>query len=196
MPQPDHEIIKAVLTAVLSDRKDPEGRTETERLEPRPGTLIPKPTEPRTLTSAAAALAEFSQLDGPGWLQEAGTRAILHGEAATFSTQLAKLDLTSAWPVAGERASADGTRSLHLRRTAEGWVITHFEEAASADGLLLTQRLISTDLQHYLVYHVAYRPERIGTHDELRPFASRFVGFELVKADGGQPAHHGQPPTT
>ena len=136
MPQPEHEIIKAVLAAVLSDQKDTEGRTEAERLEPRPGTLIPKPTEPKTLTSAAAALAEFGKLDGPGWLQEAGTPEILHGEATAFSAQLAKLAPATAWPVAGERASADGTRSLHLRRSADGWIITHFEETASADGLL------------------------------------------------------------
>jgi len=176
MPLPDHEIIKTVLAAVLSDQKHPDGRTDTERLDPRPGTITVAP--PVNCSTADTAWAQFSQLAGPGWLQNAHTQAILHGDDLT--RQLAECE-DPHWPVAGERVSADRKTSLHLRRSAGGRQIVRLTEAPSESDLLLTHRLLSTDLKKYLVYHVAYRPEPVGNHQELRPFASRFVGFEKVE---------------
>jgi hypothetical protein len=192
MPPPDHEIIKTVLAAVLSDQKHPDGRTDTERLDPRPGTITAAP--PVNCSTADTAWAEFCQLDGPGWLQNAHTQAILHGDDLT--RQLADCK-GPHWPVAGERVSANGRASVHLRRTSAGWEVTKLEESDDPTGLLLTHRLLSTDLKKYLVYHVAYRPEPVGNHQELRPFASRFVGFEKVegaaKPSAGPLAEEGTP---
>jgi hypothetical protein len=174
MPKPDLETILAVLDTI----KDAHGRSAAHCLKPRLGTLKPTPKEP-PCASAEEAWTAFAQFGGPGWLQNAHTQEILHWEGPALT---APLDARH-WPVAGERVSADGKSSLHLRRAADGWVITTFEETASAEHLLLTQRLLSTDLKHYLVYDVAYRPEEINGHKEFRPFASRFVGFKPVETE-------------
>jgi hypothetical protein len=164
----DLDIIQNVLGDVLPE-------AENKQLTPRSGTIKASQS---CVTKATEALAAFNELDGPGWLQEAGTREILHGDARELNALP-----STPWPVAGERASADGTTSLHLRRTSGGWTITRLEDAGSPDGVLLTQRLLSADLKQHLVYHVAYRPENIGSHQELRPFASRFVRFEAVATE-------------
>jgi len=183
MPQPDPDIVRAVLGHVLAE-------TRVQELDPRSGTLRATETN---FTSGKAAFEAFAKLDGPGWLQEAHTPEILHTADPDRAAQLAALKPDAAWPVTGERTSADGKTSFHLRRSSEGWIITTLEETSDAAGLLLTQRLVSTDLKHYLLYHVAYRPERIGGHEELRPFASRFIGFEPVKPASSTSTEHVQP---
>jgi hypothetical protein len=182
MTQPDHEIIKQVLAAVLSTEQDTQGQTEADRLDPRPGTLTV--STPATYATPDEAWQAFAGGNGPGWLQNAHTPPILHGD--DLSQQLTNCK-DPHWPVAGERVSTDGQTSLLLRRAAEGWAVTTLTEAVHDQNMLLTQRLLSTDLTQYLVYIVAYRPERVGGHHELRPFASRFVGFEGVPAKSTQP---------
>jgi hypothetical protein len=184
MSNTEDAIIKQVLEAI-----------EVKSTNPRCGTLNVTQTAP--LTTGQEALAEFQAISGPGWLQEAGTREILHGDAQTFDEQIRKLAPQKAWPVAGERASSDGKKSLHLRRCAKGWIITTLEriesnsQTPSDNCILLTQRLLGSDLKQYLVYEVAYTLETIGGHKELRPFASRFIGFEEIelKTDEAQPSH-------
>ena len=183
MPKTDLETIVGVLRTI----KDAHGQNAAQRFAPRAGTLTLEAAPP--CASAEEAWTAFAQFNGPGWLQNAHTQEILHWEGSALTAPLN----ARHWPVAGERMSADGKSSLHLRRAAEGWVITTFEEAASAEHLLLTQRLLSTDLDHYLVYHVAYRPEDINGHDEFRPFASRFVGFEPVNPQDPPAANAVQP---
>ncbi|HRI14738.1 MAG TPA: hypothetical protein PLX89_17215 [Verrucomicrobiota bacterium] len=177
MPNPDHEILRAALAQALPERLD--------NLNPRRGAV--KVVTEYTRTTPQAALSQFLTLTGDGWLQDARTNRIMNTADHELANQLANLDADCAWPVIGERVSADGVRSLHLRRLGDAWLLTAFEDDASADGILLTHQLLSTDLKNYLVYRVAYRAERIGRHEELRPFASRFVGFEPIP-DVARPA--------
>lgn len=168
MRKPDHEIIRSVLRAALGDRT-------VECLNPRSGTIE---LTVETVPSVETVLREFQALRGPGWLQDAHTPQILH----TFNPELAcKLDQiasSNAWPVAAERVSEDRMRSLHIRRSRHGWILTRLTDAPSENGVIVTERLLSADLKCCLVYHVACRPERIGGHDELRPFAGRFCGYD------------------
>ncbi|MCP5517580.1 MAG: hypothetical protein H7A45_10030 [Verrucomicrobiales bacterium] len=172
MPLPDVEIIKAVLATVLNQSRDAEGPNESAPRNPRPGRLAAPP--PVTYTTAEEAWQAFARNDGPGWLQNAHTQGILQGD--DLSRQLADCK-GPQWPVAGECVSADGRTSLHLRRAGGGWEITALAEEPSADGILLTRRLLSADLSRCLVYDIAHERVTVGGHEELRPVASRFVGF-------------------
>jgi hypothetical protein len=179
-PAPDHELVRAVLGDILHP-------DQVGALDPRPGTLAPR-DEP--LDGAAAALQALAAAGAQGWLQDARHAPILHTATPEAETSLrARLSAADAWPVAAEFADAGGPSSRHLRRTSTGWIVTHLTEvpAARPDHLLVTRRLLGNDLQHYLVYHVAYRAEPVGSHEELRPFACRFVRFELIPP-AGQPA--------
>lgn len=187
MPQPDHELVRAVLTDVLS-------ASQVADLAPRPGTLD---SREESFTAATAALQALAGAESVGWLQDARNAAILHTVSPEAEARLrARLSAADAWPVTAEFADAGGSSSRHLRRTSTGWVVTHLTEvlATRPDHLLVTRRLLGNDLQHYLVYHVAYRAEPVGTHEELRPFACRFVGFESIPTTGQPTATPGAEP--
>lgn len=177
MSKPDHEIIQSILAAALPKTKE-QRNSAAELLQPRPGTLVVVPRKPEIKTPEEA-WSEFEKFGGAGWLQNAHTPEILHGNESEMKERLEKLTDTH-WPATGERANADQKTSLHLRRTATGWSLVEISEADDANGVLLTKRLLSADQKHYLVYHVAYTRQNMGNHEEFRPFASRFVGFEPV----------------
>lgn len=185
MPKPDHQIITRVLAAVLAEG-DAHRSSETQLFAPRPGTLRAE-TQPM-ITSAVNAWAAFAQLDGPGWLQNAHTPEVLHGDAAALTAQLEGVAADKRWPVIGERVSGNGQTSLRLRRTTHGWAITRLAHAEADLGIILTRRLLSRDLRRYLICHVAYEPQKVGDHEELRPVASRFVGFETARSGGVTPS--------
>jgi len=177
MPTPDHEIIQSILAAALPKTKGQMAST-VELLKPRAGTLKVVPRESE-IKNSEEAWSEFEKFGGAGWLQNAHTPEIIHGNESKMKERLEKLTDTH-WPVTGERANADQKTSLHLRRTATGWSLVEISQADDVNGVLLTKRLLSADLKNYLVYHVAYTRQNVGNHEELRPFASRFVGFEPV----------------
>ena len=172
---PDHDV--KIISAVLGHNRFL--KEDADAIAPRKGGLK---TTPETFATGSEALARFLKLDGPGWLQEAGTPEILHGDATAFGGQLAdlaaRLDPAKVWPVAGERASADGKTSLHLRRASDGWLVTMSEELSdTANGILITKKFLSTDLKQQLLYHLACTLQEIGSHQEWRPSSARFVNF-------------------
>ena len=179
MPTPDHEILQSILAAALPKTSDQQEST-VETLKPRARTLVMVPRK-REIKEPEEAWNEFEKFGGAGWLQNAHTAAILHGSESEMKQQLAKV-VDPHWPVTGERVSADPNKksSLHMQRTATGWSLVEITEADDVNGVLLTKRLLSADQKNYLVYHVAYTRQQVGSHEELRPFASRFAGFEPV----------------
>jgi len=180
MSTPDHEIIQSILAAALLKTDD--GREPAvELLNPRPGTLVIVPLKPE-IKKPEDAWSEFENFGGAGWLQNAHTPEILHGSGTEMKQYLAKVKSDQRWPVTGERVCADPGKknSLHLQRTSTGWCIVEISEHDDVNGVLMTNRFLSADCKNYLVYHVAYTRQQVGNHEELRPSASRFVGFEPV----------------
>jgi hypothetical protein len=180
MPTSDHEIIQSILAAALPKTKE-QRNSAAELLNPRAGTLWVVPRNPEIKTPEEAWNA-FEKFGGAGWLQNAHTAVILHGSDSEMKQHLAKVKAVERWPVTGERASADpdNKNSFHMRRTATGWSLVEISETDDVNGVLMTKRLLSADWKNFLVYHVAYTRQNVGDHEELRPFASRFVGFEPV----------------
>lgn len=138
----------------------------------------------QTFTEAAPALHAFLEFKGPGWLQTATDRTIwIHtdGNDDTFAGIP-----TSAWPVQGERVSPDGLTSLALRRDSAGWTLWTLGEDTTPSGVLGEEHLHAAGAStgRCLRYQIAWTPQLIGTagparlpHTELRPTASRFLGF-------------------
>lgn len=190
---PDYELIRKILKGTLPtpDETEWERRPASELLKPRAGSIAVE--EPAPIKDADAAFKRFFDFGGVGWLQSAHTPEILHGDGNTFSQQIKdRIAQDGCWPVTGERFNEDTGKSLHLRRTSEGWVFTEFTEGnTDPDGVLMTHRLLSADLKEYLKYEVHYQPVEIGGHEELRPVASRFIGFE--PAPNASPSKKKQP---
>jgi hypothetical protein len=146
--------------------------------EVRPGTLTL--VNEATVFDAAEAMRRFLSFGGQGWLCTAESRSILHTQPGGAWPPPA-----SAWALQGE--VANGLRSLHLRRTPAGWHLATLEEieatpAAGATSCLVDSYLHTPVPALRLCYTVAWFPVWIGTpgtgHEELRPAASRFTGFQ------------------
>jgi hypothetical protein len=184
----DIDIIKAVFESITKAFAN--DLNSINELALRQGSIKAlEPANKQPMPDAREALAVFSRMEGPGWLQDAGEPVIFQGDAEQFKAWLARLPRESVWPVAGERVSADGQRSLHLRRTPDGWRVTELETDGSGEGIVLTHRLLTVNLQQRLVYEVAYTLENIGDHQDIgdhqeyRPTASRFLGFEAINKE-------------
>lgn len=175
-PLSDAELIRRTLGSFLDDQKDDPA---FQRLNPRAGGLT---THEQTLATATGAVATFQAFGGIGWLQTAETQEVweFHPDAKALTSLRA-----DAWPECGELFNPDTGSSLHLRRATAGWLITTFapSDTPPAHGLLLTERLLHRDFERELHYEVAYEPRPVGSHEELRPVACRFLGFVPLKAE-------------
>ncbi|HVY70889.1 MAG TPA: hypothetical protein VHH73_13235 [Verrucomicrobiae bacterium] len=123
-----------------------------------------------------AAFKAFREFAGPGWLQDARVPKVL-----LFDDGICP-QLDAAWPEHGERVSDDKNSSVQLRRVATGWRLTTLTRLSGNEArVLMQERRLRNDLSSHVVYEVAWEPVSIGAapfaHDELRPVASRFLGF-------------------
>lgn len=116
----------------------------------------------------ASALEAFSNFGGQGWLCTAERKKVEIIEDARQQR------IDKEFPLWGELVTP-GT-SLHLRQAGEGWSLTTISDNREENGILLDKQLIGV-AGTTLFYRVAYTIQSLNGLEELRPLASRFLGF-------------------
>lgn len=150
-------------------RPAPAGGSFVVKTEPAGGSFVVK-TE--TMDQPAGVVTQLLNFGGEGWLWCADRQELILGT-------LQGKGLSNAYPLAGEfhRIEGDQSQSLHLRQGATGWVLTTYTLADATDKFITEQQFLSQDPSRQLKYQILWEPSTIGDHAELRPTATRFVGF-------------------
>jgi len=123
------------------------------------------------VASAEEAMARFLAFGGEGWLCTAESREI-HTLRSTspWSPEFRR----KPWPLWGELVY--GERSLHLRRTSDGWSLVTLTSNKNIEGIVLETSYLAKGGGR-MRYLVAYTLQTINDLEELRPDACRFLGF-------------------
>lgn len=130
-----------------------------------------------TPAAVRARIVAFSAQEG--WL-------CFTDRVEAFSKQQSLPDLDGSVVLYGELVS--GRRSLHIRQNGSEWTAREIVRSEATDCAVVFERFVPTRETTRAFAHVTYetfwRVDK-SAGDELRPYVSRFAGFDAFDAQRG-----------